>query len=272
MGWFCRGITLVLLAGCGRHGFGLGDDDGSLPTSDVRGDGVLDGAAPRWPNQPAGCTQLTETTFETLPPAGWGILEDPRLTLASDPTSPFSPPSVVQFEYRLGDGPGSPGLLWFSPSALQQATVQELYVGLMWKASDPWAGHATGANTILYLKQNNGATNHTLGMHSATAPYHLGMSIKGARYDPNLASGTIMLGAWHKLELRMRKRSGGVATDGVISWWLDEEAIGHYTDADIEAAMFDSVNIEPYWGGMGDSKASTDHFWIDDVMVCISSE
>jgi hypothetical protein len=273
MGWTCRAITLVLLVGCGRHGFGRADD-ADLPTIDgVVGDGDGDGStAPRWPNQPPGCTQLTQPTFEALPPAGWSIREDTRLTLASDPTSPFSPPSVVQFEYQLGDGPGAPGALTFGPSELRQAAVQELYVGLMWKPSAPWDGHASGSNTILYLKQNDGSTNHTLRMRGADAPYHLGMTIKGSSRDPNLASGTIVLGAWHKLELRMRKRSGAVAADGVVSWWLDGEPIGHHTDADVEAAMFHSVAVEPYWGGAGDTKTSTDQFWFDDVVVCISSE
>jgi hypothetical protein len=258
-----RFCTLVLaFAACGRLGFAPRDDaDGARRDSTV--------PIVPFQNKPPDCVEIARTSFPSLPPTGWGMLADSRLTMVDDPTSPLGESNVAQWAYPKDDSDFVPGVLFFDDAALATGSPQVLYVGLMWKPSDPWDGHVTGSNTIAYLKQLPN-TNHTLGMRGGDLPFHLGMAIEGDNLDGNVADPEITLGAWHHLELVMQRSTTPTSMDGIARWWLDGVQVGDYTNLDYPAGDYGSVNLEPEWGGIGDAKEQLDHYWMDDVVICVA--
>lgn len=238
--WWTLG--LVLLAGCGRIGFDPADDSGGTPT---------------WPNLPATCTIQTDTTLDELPPSGWEMAGG--VELVADPSAPSGAPMVTQFTYDAGfTGGVAPGGVSFPPPP----DVRELYVGLVWKASNPWQGHATGFNTLFYIEQDNGTslTSGTYGLDGSAPPYDIVTTYDGTVL-PADASTTVTLAAWHTAEVHW------IPSTSTIDWYFDGRQLGHASQpiADLQFAAF---ALLPIWGGAGDMKNETDHIWMDRAIVC----
>jgi hypothetical protein len=94
--------------------------------------------------------------------------------------------------------------------------------------------------------------------------------VNGSDLNATAANPDITLGIWHQLEQRVRLSATPTSSDGMLQWWKDGELIGEYVDQNYPLGDFDSVNLQPSWGGVGDTKTQTDHFWMDDVIVCVS--
>src|SRR4051812_48522683 len=179
-----RSVVLALLTGCGRIGFDTTDGAGGSGTA-------------VWPNLPATCTVLTDTTLETLPPAGWDM--SGGVELVADPTAPSHAAMVTQFTYDIGFAGGvAPGNVSFQPSS----DVREIYVGVVWKASNPWQGHLSGFNSVFYIEQDNGTslTAGTYGLRGANPPYDIASTYSGNVLSPDVST-TATLGAWHTAEV-----------------------------------------------------------------------
>ena len=286
-------VALVVLSGCGRIGFdpiGEGATDAGVDAAHVdagpvdanqldaeRGDAAGDAASdageePGWPNMPAGCTVVTDTSFDSLTADGWA--SSGTVGLAVDPTAPMSPDSVVDFVYPEGFGgggaPGSVFYLFLEPTA---STLREVYVGLMWKPSDPWDSHAIGANGIFLVHRDDAgaAVFHGLIMQGADGgPYSLHCDVEGDVLAPNVDDVAVTLGEWHRLELLHRMSTTGTSADGLVEWWMDGVSIGRYTNVSFTQAPHDAVVLRPIWGGAGDMKTQEDHYWVDHAVVCVN--
>src|ERR1043165_3064958 len=197
-----RTVGLVLLAGCGRIGFDTTDGGSGTAT---------------WPNLPATCTVLTDTTLDQIPPVGWDV--SGGVDLVPDPTAPSGAPFVAQYTYDIGfAGGGAPGDLSFPPPS----DAREIYVGLVWKVSDPWQGHVSGFNSLFYIEQDNGTslTAGTYGLNGARLPYDINSTYDGDVLPPAVDTN-VTLGAWHTAEVHWSPSTS------TIDWYLDGTRLGH---------------------------------------------
>jgi hypothetical protein len=105
-----------------------------------------------WPNEPAGWTLVNNHDMSGLNTGGWANVYPADITsggisVVSDPSAPASPPSVWQFAYPAGFTAAgtAPATEW-----MPFAPAQALYVGFWWKPSNPWQGHESGVNKLMF--------------------------------------------------------------------------------------------------------------------------
>jgi Bacterial Ig-like domain (group 3)/Bacterial Ig domain len=237
-------------------------------------------SATDWPNEPAGATLLTDFGFATLKGDGWGNSASPYVTIVSDSEAPLSPPAVAQYTYPAGmTGGVAPGSIgWEHPELL--GGVRDLFLGFWWKPSSPWQGHASGVNKLVFISQYGGACGGSLqnivftmfginasGTPNPPGPYKLRATTEflgtARNYSPNVSNPDIVLGEWHRIEILIRPSTTATSGDGVLRWWLDGTLLGDYTTVNYPQCPWDVVAFSPTWGGVGDTKTETDHFWYD---------
>jgi hypothetical protein len=262
----CRLLASLLfaLAACGRVGF-EGSGDGSL------GDGAGDSRASdaqlgAWPNMPAGCNVLTDVELDVVPAAGWGVMNN--VTTVADVDAPSGNAFVSRVVFPMGfTGGTSPGFLYYDTIP---TSANEVFFGLVWRASNPWDGHQSGFNSIFYIQANDGTNTMLMSMTMAGTdePYRLRAEVETVILNDNISQPAITVGVWHTIEFRVRLSSSPAVMDGIVLWWLDGVLVGEQPIA-TDSVRFDAWNLQPIWGGVGDAKATTDDVRMDRAMVCV---
>ena len=168
-----------------------------------------------WANEPAGWTSVNSYDMSGLNAGGWANVYPADLTsggisVASDPTAPASPSSVWQFAYPAGftAAGNAPATEWLS-----MAPAQALYIGFWWKPSNPWQGHESGVNKILFAFTGDPvglSQNLTIQLYgSGSGPFStrmVGEGFEDGPYWENVSSTSpLALGVWHKVEILMRR-------------------------------------------------------------------
>jgi hypothetical protein len=223
--------------------------------------GLATGTNPDWPGEPAGLVALTDQPWTALNAAGWNRRQSAADRVVDDPSAPRPPPTVLEYIYPAGfAGGAAPATHYFG-----LGHRKELFVGLLWKASSPWQGHASGVNKIQILYA--GSADVAMVMYGAPGgPYDVRVLPQWPEHDgtwltPNVAQTTPSLGQWHRLEWYLKYESGAGAADGVIRWWLDGALAGDYTKVRYPRdAGFVEYQMSPTWGGVGDVKRETDYY------------
>jgi hypothetical protein len=110
---------------------------------------VMSNAPPpgTWPNEPSGYSPVSNQPWDLLTQLGW-VLQFGTATITPDLSAPASPPNVLTIIYPPGFVGGS------APGTLARdlpTRPQRLFVGTWWKASDPWQGHQSNVNKLLFL-------------------------------------------------------------------------------------------------------------------------
>src|SRR3989442_371955 len=111
-------------------------------------------ASTAWHNERGGFAVLTDYAFNDAIGSGGGVrlsggwaIANPNgyvTELTNRTDAPLSPPNVGQWAYPVGYVAGdAPGTMYFD-----HAAVKEVYAGVWWEPSNPWQGHASGANGI----------------------------------------------------------------------------------------------------------------------------
>ena len=243
-------------------------------------------SATAWPNEPAGSTLITDYAFSDPLPlgnsmpvgngTGWAINNGGLASMVSDPTAPYSPLNVGQWSYPTGFAGGSaPATMGYASSNL--ANARDLYFGIWWKPSNPWQGHASGVNKILFIEQYGGACgnnlqNQVLTMYGQSEPYLLRMTNEFMiaptyNLNPNVNNPAVTLGVWHRLEIHRKLSNTSSSQDGILQWWMDGTLVGNYSNINDPQCPFDSLSFSPTWGGVGDTKAENDYYRYDHVHI-----
>jgi hypothetical protein len=214
-----------------------------------------------WPNEPPGLSTLTDQPWTVLTGAGWRRRESTDDRVVSDATAPRGAAAVLEYVYPVGFAGGSaPATHYFGLDHRK-----ELFVGLVWKVSSPWQGHASGVNKVQFLYA--GSSDVAMVMYGpANGPYELRVMPQWPEHDgtwltANVTHTPLTLGQWHKAEWYLKYESRAGAGDGVIRWWLDGALAGDYPAMRYpQDAGFVEYQISPTWGGVGDEKREADYY------------
>lgn len=221
-----------------------------------------------WPNEPAGLTTITDQPWDALTTLGWNIVYNANgyVTIGADLLAPQSAPSVLQYMYPAGFAGGSaPATEYIGlPSA------KRIYMGMWWKASNPWQGHSSGVNKIQFLFPGSGGDIYMAMYGPPGGPYELSVlpqfpNLPSSWYRPNVANVPVTLGQWHRIEWLIDYSAS--SSNGGMQWWLDGQLIGSYTNVQFPSAGMIEYHLSPTWGGMGDTKSQTDYYWFDQVRI-----
>jgi hypothetical protein len=285
-----RALTLVvasaavaLIHGCAEVGApGPGHTRFNGPASNIE-----------WSNQPSGFTTVTDYAFNDAIPAeqnetslsdGWVVFWNSRGRVTKktdDASAPGSPDSVAQFAWVTGDSGGiGPGALMHDVGT----SGREFYIGLLWKPSDPWQGHSSGVNKILFIgSPSAGAMAFTMRQQEDSS-YELWSTLQfpgvsnthlsngngetGSQNLWGLASPPeVELGEWHKIEIYVKMSTSDTSQDGVLKWWMDGTQIGNYTTVNFQDQAFSELKLNPTWGGIAGVKTQNDYYWFDHVLI-----
>ena len=217
-----------------------------------------------WTNQPGGYSTVTDQAWDGLTTLGWNSMYNTNgyATIVGDATAPLSPGNVIQYKYPSGFVAGSaPATEWHALPSLTHA-----YVGLWWKASNPWQGNPTGVNKIQYLFSNSQGSIFLCMYGSPGGPYELRVFpqftvSQDVWLTPNVNHVPVTLGQWHKIEWVVDYNGG------VVKWWLDGQLIGSYTGIPMPSTPLVEYHLTPVWGGVDGVKSETDYYWYDHVYI-----
>jgi hypothetical protein len=218
----------------------------------------------RWPHEPAGLSALTDRRWSELTGDGWQRRDGPNDRIVTDANAPLPPASALEYVYPAGFDGGTAPATHYYPLGHRK----ELFVGLEWKVSDPWQGHASLVNKIQFLF--TGGSDVFMTMYGPKGgPYELRVMPQWREHGdawlvPNAPASSVTLGQWHRIEWYLKYESTYGVGDGVVRWWLDGVLVGDYSNVRYPAdAGFTEYQISPTWGGVGDIKAETDYYRFD---------
>jgi hypothetical protein len=228
-------------------------------------------------NEPAGMTLVTNTDFSSLTGGGWTY--GPKwgtARIVSDATAPYSPSSVLQFDYPAGFTAAGE-----SPAAMRPPSIganrHELFWGFYWKANPEWQSHSSNINKILF-GWINGSTTFGLTWHNAS------INVGGRQVGPTLAlfeggdyhlfntsqAQDIEPGTWYKIEFYFRPSSGSGTADGEFRLWVNGVLYSNHQNIVTPSGTITEVYYDPTWGGVGGSpKAHDDWFRIDQTRISV---
>lgn len=223
-----------------------------------------------WANEPAGFTTFSDQPWSLLTALDW-FLQFGTATIGLDPTAPLSPPNVLTITYPAGFVAGSaPGTMFREVPR----GVRGLYMGMWWKPSAGWEGHASNVNKIQFLFPRSGGDIAMVMYGPPNGPFELKVlpQFPGlpSNWLPNVTVRHIALGVWHKIEwLLVAPPQGSASKVGVSRWWLDGVLVGDRADVPFPITTMDTYKVSPTWGGIGGSKTRTDSFLFDHVYLSI---
>ena len=225
-----------------------------------------------WANAPASYPAISDQPFDLLNSLSWGTDWNAagNMGIAVDQTAPQSPSNVLQFTYPAGFAGGSAPAMEYRDFPL----ATHLYGGFWWKANSNWQGHNSNVNKLAFVYEPQSAGDTYICFYGPPGgPYQLQVALEFVNADtrdfllPNVNNVPVTLGAWHKIEWQMEYNTTTNPANGTMRWWLDGTLIGQYTDVLFPSIGMGEFQLSPTWGGVGDVKTQTDHFWYDHVYL-----
>jgi uncharacterized protein YjdB len=221
-----------------------------------------------WTHEPSGYSLVSDNAFDALSGNGWGVVWNERGlgSIVQDPTAPLSPASVLQMSYPTGyTGGEGPANVWRPLNNLRR-----MYTGFMFKVSDPWQGHPSNVNKILFAFPSSGGDIYLTMYGPPGGPYELRVlpqypGITSEWLRPNVSNPKVTLGSWHKIEWNIDYSAGG--TNGIVQWWMDGQLVGDHRNTQVPSGGFTEFKINPTWGGLGDTKRTDDYFRYDQLRI-----
>ena len=169
---------------------------------------------------------------------------------------------MLQYLYPVGfTGGTGPAAEWHGLPGLSQ-----VFVGMWWKVSNPWQGHASNVNKIAFLFPGSGGDMYIAMYGTPGGPYELKVipqfpGLPSNWLEPNVAHVPVQLGTWHRIEWLINYNGG------VVQWWLDGQLVGSYTGVPFPSGAMTEFKMSSTWGGIGGSKSEDDYYWFDHVHV-----
>ncbi|HTK57099.1 MAG TPA: Ig-like domain-containing protein [Gemmatimonadales bacterium] len=221
-----------------------------------------------WAHEPSGYPLVSDNAFDALTGNGWDIAWNDRGlgVIVQDNTAPMSASNVLQMTYPIGyTGGEGPANVWRPLNNLRR-----MYTGFMFKVSNPWQGHPSNVNKILFAFPSSGGDIYLTMYGPPGGPYELRVlpQYPGITSDwlrPNVNNPQVTLGTWHKIEWNIDYSAGGA--NGIVQWWMDGVLIGDYRNTQVPAGGFTEFKINPTWGGLGDTKQTNDYFRYDQIRI-----
>lgn len=213
-------------------------------------------------HEPAGFTTFASSSLDSFTGNGWNIVNSAGDATLVPGSGTLTPNSVGQWLYPIGFAGGS------APATMYHALptpFDEGFVGVMWKASNPWQGHSSFVNKIFFLLGGSCGNLIPIMYGPNGGPYHLRVAPEWGNWSwltGNVNDPAVTLGVWHKIELYFKYSTG------VVRWWLDGTLIGDYSNLTFPSSgCFAEFQFSPTWGGVGDTKTENDFFWFDDAYI-----
>lgn len=242
-----------------------------------------------YPHEPGGYTTLAVRTFSQFGEGGWydNTTSDNYHVGLTDSGAPSG--NVGRVRYWAGmDGGISPAS---AATAFKLDGQSELYIHFWIKFDDNWQGHDSGVNKIMFVTDESysqaGAPVYVAAYGANSAELQLQVRLQGsgslkslssgsANLKPNIGSGKISRGQWHRVEIVLVMNSG-TDYDGEAHVWVDGQKSAEYRDVMFEDSnssghRFDNVRWGPVWGGMGDTVAGEMFMWMDDLYIAGSDD
>lgn len=219
-----------------------------------------------WPNEPAGLTTVTDQPWNGLTTLSWNSIYNTAglAAIVSDPSAPFSPSNVIQYEYPSGFQSGAaPATEYVSIPSLKK-----VYVGTWWKVSNPWQGNPTNVNKIQYLFTNSMGSMFMCMYGTPGGPYEIRVfpqftTSQDVWLTPNVNNVPVTLGTWHRIEWLV-DYSGSTSR---IQWWMDGTLLGDYSGVPLPSEALIEYHLAPVWGGTLGTKTETDYYWYDHTRI-----
>jgi hypothetical protein len=195
--------------------------------------------------------------------AGWGMAYGPP-SIATDGSAPVSGSNVLQFTYPAGYAGGSaPGNVYAGMGGRRSA-----YAGFWFKTNANWQGHNSNVNKLAHMFMNGGSGEMYIGFYgSPGGPYQLRTALEFRNGDtrfwltPNVSNVNVPMGTWNRVEWYLDYATG------TVKFWLNGQLVGDYRDVRFPTDGMGEFQLSPTWGGMGDTKRSTDYMWFDHVLL-----
>lgn len=221
-------------------------------------------------NEPNGLSQLTDKDFNTLTELETGT--DPNWYLNSttgnksivtDLGAPQSPPNVLRHEYPDGFSGGAAG----TSAGFQNQSLDEIYVCIACKWDADWEDHPTGTNKVFFVTSSSfggGGDPVFLNFNTQQAQPRLILFTQGPGMAGSLArvqEVNPVKGQWHIVEVYLKANSADGVADGVARLWMDGTLstnlsnVEFYTGGTADG-KFNTVKLEPTWGGSGGTVVS----------------
>lgn len=219
-----------------------------------------------WPHEPQGFSVISDQPWDAVTSLGWTLEFGVLPLIVPDATAPLSPPDVLQITYPVGFASGS------APSTMMHSLpgTRQLYVGMWWKASNPWQGNDSNTNKIQYVF-TNGSGSIVMTMYGSTrGPFELRVfpqfnTSSDIWLTPNVAHVPVSLGEWHKIEWLLVYNTTTDTPNGICRWWLDGQLIGDYSNVRFPSEPLSWYKVAPVFGGTGGAKVETDYYWYDHI-------
>lgn len=239
-----------------------------------------------WTNAPVGGIVLADTNCAVLPgnvPRFWDVYGTTLLDF--DQTAPYSPSSC--WKARLE------ALAPYGGNQLEFSTLptrfREMYVGLYWRTNPQFQGRAAtnklwllgGYDTMggFFLfgasKIQNGQAPllWTLNTGGINNEHLVGTNDPGALFYPNVGNGTVRVGVWYKVEMKIRASTTRTSQNGLLQWWINDNLVGSYPNLNYcgpNGEALDRWAWTQTWDGafdMGQSNTAAWEHWIDHLYV-----
>lgn len=239
-----------------------------------------------WTNAPVGGVVLADTNCAVRPgnvPRFWDVYDTTLLDF--DQTAPHSPSSC--WKARLE------ALAPYGGNQLEFSTLptrfREMYVGLYWRTNPQFQGRVAtnklwllgGYDTMggFFLfgasKIQNGQAPllWTLNTGGISNEHLVGTNDPGAIFHPNVGNGTVRVGVWYKVEMKIRASTTRTSRDGSLQWWINDVLVGSYPNLNYcgpNGETLDRWAWTQTWDGafdMGQSNTVAWEHWIDHLYI-----
>jgi hypothetical protein len=176
--------------------------------------------------------------------SGWGVVGNP--TRVSDSTDPVSPPWVLQWTYRAGQGTPTDS---HNPGKIYHAIpdVNEIYIAFPVWHDDNFEFNAV-SNKLMFFQGNNG-TSWSLTFESKHFAVYWVLQAQGippgetTLYNPNAFRGPNPTGRWVMLEVLYKLGPGGH-----YKLFADGTLVSNHRNLNLPTGA-NQIMLDGTWGG-----------------------
>lgn len=231
-------------------------------------------------NEPAGLAQGTNKEFNSL--SELETSNDPNWYITSlvgsksitqDAQAPVSPPNVLTHTYPAGFNGGAAG----TSAGFINQSYDEIYVCLDCKWDENWQDHPTGTNKVFFITIDDfggGGDPVFLSYNTQQQDPRLIMFLQGpsvGRTLPRIQEFNPVKGQHHTVEIYLKTNTADGVADGIARMWVDDNLVTDVSDVEFwngaSAGKFNTVKLEPTWGGSGGVVVDPFSLYHDQIYV-----
>ncbi len=217
-------------------------------------------AHPVYSHEPADFQSFTDNPLNSLENSGCWTYVGGQLVSENSPEQ--ASPGGVLYSARPHQGSGG-----IAPYCVLPSAANELFLGFHWKPSDPFVGWVNNTNKIVNFQdccsQHLLWINHfgaagsprLLGFYLANGPdtgvnnchLHDTWTCDPAGPSNVVSSGVVTEGAWHNIEVYVKRSSSNNSKDGILRMWLNGALVGEWLDVNFSIGGYGQFEATPSW-------------------------